>query len=80
MSESPQPWQRIPHIASTIVLCVGVLVLLGWQFDISLLKSGIPGSSATMKVNTALCFVLAGAAVKLLSQPLKPKYRRFKPL
>lgn len=80
MSESPQPWQRIPHITSTIVLCVGGLVLLGWQFDLPFLKAGIPGSGATMKVNTALCFVLAGVAVKLLSQPLKPKYQRFKPL
>lgn len=55
-------------VALTCVLA-GSLVLLGWVFDVAWLKSVIPGAE-TMKVNTALCFVLLGSALwrQLLAQ------------
>jgi PAS domain S-box-containing protein len=38
---------------------LGALVLAGWAVDLALLKSALP-NMPTMKVNTALCFLLAG--------------------
>ncbi|UNU25952.1 PAS domain S-box protein [Microcoleus vaginatus] len=58
--------QRISHMASILVIAIGCLVLLGWQFDISLLKSGFPGMTSTMKANSAICFLLAGVSLRLL--------------
>ncbi|MBE9162030.1 PAS domain-containing hybrid sensor histidine kinase/response regulator [Tychonema sp. LEGE 06208] len=58
--------KRISHMASLFVIAIGCLVLLGWQFDISLLKSGFPGMTSTMKANTAVCFLLAGVSLRLL--------------
>jgi PAS domain S-box-containing protein len=56
--------QQIARIASFIVTLVGCLVFIGWSLNIPILRSPILGA-ATMKANTALCFILAGISLGL---------------
>lgn len=55
------------RIASAYAALVGVLVLVGWLFDIAILKSVLP-DMAMMKANTALCFLLAGISLWLAEE------------
>ena len=55
----------IPHMAQLMawaVILIGLIVLIGWAFDIENLKVILPGY-VSMKANTAICFVLSGAAL-----------------
>jgi len=66
---------RAAAIAGSLaVVVVGLLVLLGWLFDVPLLKRIHP-SLASMKPNTALCFMLLGSAI-WLRDPSKLTRRR----
>ncbi|WP_013322602.1 PAS domain S-box protein [Gloeothece verrucosa] len=58
--------KRNCQAASLFVIGMGCLVLLGWYGNIPLLKSGLPGNSSTMKVNSAFCFLLLGVSLRLL--------------
>jgi hypothetical protein len=53
--------------AGTVVIVVGVTVLGGWLIDSTTLKSLSP-VFASMKANTALCFLLAGTSLLLRCQ------------
>lgn len=54
--------------AAALAVAVGTLVLLGWTFDIAVLKSIWPGWVA-MKANTAVSFILLGIALWLIARP-----------
>ena len=60
-THNPNPQRWIHTLAGVLSLLVGMLVLLGWQFDIGLLKSLKP-EWVSMKPNTAACFMLVGLA------------------
>ena len=49
------------------VAAIGAVVLVGWVFDVGLLKSVLPGFSTT-KANTATGLSLAGIALALLAR------------
>lgn len=55
-------------------ILVGVLVLLGWAFNVPLLKSVVPGQAPTSP-NTAIAVLLVGIPLWLL-QPEQPTRRR----
>ena len=59
-------------VGSAVVVAVGVGVLIGWAAGVDALKSAGPGLVA-MKANTALCFVLLGAATWTLRRDTRPQ-------
>jgi Co/Zn/Cd efflux system component len=54
-------------LISALVIIVSLLVIVGWIFDITLLKSVSPNWQS-MTVSTALGFFIAGAAIYLLAR------------
>ncbi len=52
--------------ASASAILVGCLVLIGWCFGIEVLKQGL-WIPTPMKANTALCFIICGVSLWLLS-------------
>ena len=50
------------RIAGSLSVFVGGLVLIGWVFDITVLKSVVPGW-ISVKANTALAFIISGIGV-----------------
>ncbi len=50
--------------AGIAVIAIGCTVILGWIFDLQLLKSILPGL-VSMKANTAVCFILGGFSLFL---------------
>ncbi|MDD4929800.1 MAG: PAS domain S-box protein [Gallionella sp.] len=55
---------RLASLVALLSVVTGLLVLVGWSFNISVLKSLSPAWVA-MKANTAVCFVLTGIALFL---------------
>lgn len=56
---------RTLAFVSFFIVTLGLTVLLGWLFSIQLLKTVLPGY-VSMKINTAICFVLAGTVFAVL--------------
>jgi PAS domain S-box-containing protein len=65
--------KQVVQGAIAFVILMGVLVLVGWQFEIERLKHGFLVSPFTMKGNTALCFVIAGTLLALLQIKRQPQ-------
>lgn len=65
---------RFVFFSSTLVICIGIMVMIGWVAHISILTSFISGYS-TMKANTAFGLILVG--VSLLVQISPPAKKAF---
>lgn len=52
---------------SGFIITMGLAVIVGWIMNIPFLKTVFPGY-VSMKINTAICFVLSGIAFFLLLQ------------
>ena len=66
---------NIVKILATIVTGIGAMVIIGWVFDIQVLKSVSP-SFVTMKVSTAISFVMSGIIIYLMNE-IKHKNSNF---
>jgi PAS domain S-box-containing protein len=60
----PSGLASVSTIAAVSSVMIGAIVLVGWWLGIDALKSIVPGL-LTMKVNTAIAFVLLGAGILL---------------
>ncbi|AFZ00295.1 ATP-binding protein [Calothrix sp. PCC 6303] len=58
----------VAQLVSAIIISLGCVVLLGWYFDVEVIKAGFGVSQTTIKANEALCFVFAGASLWLVLQ------------
>ncbi|HEY2963198.1 MAG TPA: ATP-binding protein [Pyrinomonadaceae bacterium] len=58
-----------------LTFLTGGAVLLGWVFDVELLKRIHP-SLVSMKANTAVCLILISSSLLLLQNPLAPRWQR----
>lgn len=56
--------RHLPVVAAAVAVAVGAVVLVGWWLGIDALKSIVPGV-LTVKVNTAIAFVLLGGGMLL---------------
>ena len=56
--------RHLPVVAGAVAAAAGAVVLVGWWLGIDALKSIVPGV-LTMKVNTAIAFVLLGTGMLL---------------
>lgn len=58
----------LAQICGALITFFGITALIGWVFDIPILKSISPNLVA-IKFNTALAFLLSGIALWILSRP-----------
>ena len=65
----------LPALSAVLSILVGGIVLLGWWLGIDALKSLVPGL-LTMKVNTAIAFVLLGVGMLARSRPIGTRWHR----
>lgn len=56
---------HITRLAVIFTLLTALLVLTGWLFEISVLKSVLPGI-VSMKFNTAICFIISAGTLHFL--------------
>ncbi len=66
---------RFMGFTSSLAIAFGVMVLAGWTFHVPRLKSIFTGQVA-VKANTAICFMLIGAAVLLVRKAGEDRRRR----
>lgn len=67
------PKRRLSTYSSTFGLVVSCAVLIGWKFDITILKS-LSSTWVSMKPNTAILFILVSLALRVTAKNKNKKY------
>ncbi|MFV8376600.1 PAS domain-containing protein [Flavobacterium sp. LB1P71] len=62
-------------ILAIAISSIGIIVLIGWLLNIPVVKSLVPGV-VSMKVNTALCFILSGFTLCILNDEKQNFFKR----
>ena len=65
------------YLASILVMVLSILVLIGWQFDISLFKSMVHSGRVPMNPMTAVVFLVTGLTLWLFLPETVLRRRRF---
>jgi hypothetical protein len=65
--------RKIAKVLSLVVIIAGVLVIIGWVFDIGFLKSIRP-SWVSMKFDTAIVFILSGITLYFIVGAMKGEF------
>src|SRR5687768_8491864 len=66
---------KTSRVLSMLVVALGAIVLVGWVFQIDILKRVHP-ELVTMKANTAVALMLCGIAIALLADEPSSASRR----
>jgi PAS domain S-box-containing protein len=74
-SDQSNPYNRIIWISISSILLLALLDLVGWIFDIAILKSVMP-HWIPMKIITAICFVLAAFSLLIIRLNLPDRLRK----
>ena len=69
----PEKRRKIAKLLSLLVIAAGLLVIIGWIFDIPALKSISP-AWVTMKFVTAFAFVLSGITLYFIVRALEGRF------
>lgn len=75
---SPQQlvrYRTMSVVCALVALAIGSAALLGWIFDIDVLKRIHP-ALVTMKANTAVCLILISVALLLFRNPVTTDWKR----
>src|SRR5689334_21834593 len=64
---------QIARTCSVIVIAIGGMGIVGLAFEVGALTSGIPGL-VSIKINTAVAFVVAGSSLLLQMRPPTPQH------
>ena len=65
--------RKTAKVLSLIVIIVAIMVIIGWIFDISVLKSISP-AWVTMKLTTAIAFLLSGISLYFIVRAMEGEF------
>src|SRR4051794_21370471 len=68
--------RKVPPVAAAIVALIGALVIVGWTFDVEVLKSLMHPEHIAMNPVTALSLILCAVALEMLHPEPTPKLRK----
>ncbi len=70
---TPEKKRKIAKVLSLVVIIAGVAVMIGWIFNIGILKSISPGW-VSMKFDTAIAFVLSGISLYFIVRAIEGEF------
>jgi len=68
--------RRAALYAGSIAIAISVLALIGWTFHVNVLKGEFRDSPFPMNPMSAVCFILAGIALRLQLRETSTLHRR----